>query len=263
MGTFAALWSFRGFILGSVLREFQGKYRNSLLGVAWIILNPLALMFVYIIIFSHVMRSKLPGVDGQAAYGIYLCSGLLTWGFFAEVVGRGQTVFTGHSNLLKKVKFPRTALPVIVVLNATLNFSIVFSLFLVYLAISGNWPGWVGLAVVPVLAVQIVLSLGLSVFLGILNVFFRDFGHLTGIVLQFWFWLTPIVYPVGILPEAVRQVLAFNPMYPVIAGYQEIFVMQRVPQWSDLWIPLVLGLILCVTCLRLFRRRAAEIVDEL
>src|SRR5450631_298974 len=117
------LWAYRGFILGSVKREFQIKYRNSLLGAAWTILNPLAMILVYTVIFSQVMRAKLPGVDSSFAYSIYLCSGVLTWGLFAEISGRAQTVFLENANLIKKINFPRLCLPVVVVLNALINFS--------------------------------------------------------------------------------------------------------------------------------------------
>ena len=94
-----ALWNYRGFISGSVKREFQSKYRNSLLGALWTVLNPLAMIVVYTVIFSEVMKARLPGVDSVFGYSIYLCAGILTWGFFAELVGRSQTVFIDNANL--------------------------------------------------------------------------------------------------------------------------------------------------------------------
>jgi len=113
-----ALWAYRGFILGSVKREFQSKYRNSLLGAAWTVINPLAMIVVYTVIFAQVMKARLPGVDSTFAYSIYLCSGVLTWGLFAEIAGRAQNIFLEHANLLKKLSFPRLCLPTVVVLNA-------------------------------------------------------------------------------------------------------------------------------------------------
>ena len=103
-----ALWSYRGFILGSIKREFQAKYRNSLVGSAWAVFNPLAMIVVYTVVFAEVMRTRLPGVDGTFAYSIFLCAGILTWGLFAEIVGRGQSVFIENANLLKKLNFPRS-----------------------------------------------------------------------------------------------------------------------------------------------------------
>ena len=263
MAIFRALWAYRGFILGSVKREFQSKYRNSLLGAAWTIINPLAMIIVYTVIFSQIMRAKLPGVDSTFAYSIYLCAGILTWGLFAEIVGRAQNTFLENANLLKKLSFPRLCLPVVVVANAGLNFVIIFGLFTVFLVLSGNFPGLPYLAVVPVLAVLIIFAIGLGITLGVLNVFFRDVGQFFGIFLQFWFWLTPIVYPASILPEKLQWLMNLNPMARLIAAFQVILVNGQWPNWYSLWPVVVLATLLCVIGFGLFRRHAGEMVDEL
>jgi lipopolysaccharide transport system permease protein len=258
------LRAYRGFIYGSVKREFQLKYRNSLLGAAWNVIQPLAMIVVYTLIFSQVMKAKLPGVDTTFAYSIYLCAGVITWGLFAEIAGRAQNIFLEHANLLKKLSFPRLCLPVIVVLNAGLNFAIVLSLFTVFLLITGNFPGLSYLALIPLLAIQVAFAIGLGISLGVLNVFFRDVGQLFGVVLQFWFWLTPIVYPASILPESARDILlGWNPMAPLIAAYQGIFVRGHWPAWGTLVMPIVVAVLLCVCAMRLFRKRSGEMVDEL
>ena len=263
MNMLRAIWAYRGFIRGSVQREFQIKYRNSLLGAAWNIINPLAMIVVYTVIFAQVMRAKLPGFDSTFAYSIYLCAGVLTWGLFGEMVGRSQTMFLDNANLLKKISFPRITLPIIVVANAGLNFAIVFGLFLAFLVVSGNFPGWVVLAVLPVLALQMAFAMGLGMVLGVLNVFFRDVGQFFGIFLQFWFWLTPIVYPASILPETIKPLLVINPMASVMTAYQGILVNQQSPQWSSLWPTAVLASLLCLLGLHLFKKNVGEMVDEL
>jgi len=118
------------------------------------------------------MQARLPGVDSSFAYSICLCAGILTWGLFAEVVGRAQNIFIESANLLKKISFPRLTLPIIIVSSALLNFAIIFGLFTAFLLISGNFPGWVYLAMFPILMVQIVFSISLGVIFGVLNVFF-------------------------------------------------------------------------------------------
>lgn len=258
-----ALWDYRGFILGSVKREFQSKYRNSLLGAAWTILNPLAMIAVYTVIFVQVMRARLPGVDSTFAYSIYLCAGVLTWGLFAEITSRAQNMFLEHANLIKKLNFPRLCLPVTVVATAGLNFAIVFGLFSVFLVFSGNFPGWAYLALGPVLVIQVVFAIGLGISLGVLNVFFRDVGQFFTIVLQFWFWLTPIVYPVNILPERIKTLMSLNPMAPLMGAYQTILVSGQWPDWRSLWPTAVLALLLCALGFHLFRKHAGEMVDEL
>ena len=258
-----ALYNYRGFILGSVQREFQSKYRNSMLGAAWNVINPLAMILVYTLIFAKMMKSRLPGEDSEFAFSIYLCAGLLTWGLFAEIAGRAQTVFLENANLLKKISFPRLCLPTIVVLNALLNFGIVFSLVTAFLIATGNFPGIVFLGIFPLLLIQIAFSIGLGITLGVLNVFFRDVGQFFGVVLQFWFWLTPIVYSASILPEGMASAMAYNPMAGLISGYHAIFLKAQWPDWSSLWFVTVLSIIICGVGLRLFRRNAGEMVDEL
>lgn len=258
-----ALWAYRGFILGSMQREFQSRYRNSLLGATWAILNPLAMIVVYTVVFSQIMRTRLPGLDPTFGYSIYLCAGLLTWGLFAEIASRAQTMFLENGNLLKKLSFPRLCLPIVVLGNAGINFSIVFGLFTIFLVVSGHFPGWPFLALIPVLLVLMLLAIGLGITLGVLNVFFRDVGQAFVIFLQFWFWLTPIVYPVSVLPSGLKNYLAFNPMTSLVTAFQDILAVGRWPHWESLWPPTLLAVATCVIGLRLFRRRSGELVDEL
>lgn len=262
-GILKALCAYRGFILGSVKREFQSKYRNSLFGAAWTVINPLAMIVIYTIIFAHIMRAKLPGVDSTFGYSINLCAGILTWGLFAEIVGKAQNVFLDNANLIKKLSFPRLCLPVIVVANAGLNFAIIFGLFTLFLLISGNFPGLPFFAIFPLIVLLVTFSIGLGITLGVLNVFFRDVGQFFSIFLNFWFWLTPIVYPVSILPQEVRGVMSINPMAPLVGAFQQVLVNRQWPQWQSLWLIAVLSITLCIFGIGLFRRHASEMVDEL
>jgi lipopolysaccharide transport system permease protein len=263
LNLYRSLRNYRGFILGSVQREFQARYRNSLFGALWPVLNPLSMIIVYTVVFSHIMRARLPGVDDGMAYSIYLCAGLLTWGLFTEITLRSQNMFLENANLLKKISFPRICLPVIVLINAGINFAIIMGLFLGFLLITGRWPGMALLALIPLLALQMMFCAGLGMILGVLNVFFRDVGQLFGICLQFWFWLTPIVYPMSILPDWVQRLLQLNPLTNLIASYQNLFLYGQWPVWSSLLPIFGFTVVLCLIGLRLFRQRVGEMVDEL
>lgn len=263
LSMFKALYAYRGFVIGNIKREFQSKYRNSLLGAGWNILNPLAMILIYTVIFSQVMRARLPGANSTFAYSIYLCAGLLTWGLFAEIAGKAQNVFLDNANLLKKINFPRMCLPATVLGNAILNFSIIFGLFTVFLILIGSFPGVVYLALAPVLLVLLLFGIGLGITVGVLNVFFRDVGQFFGIFLQFWFWLTPIVYPPNVIPERFRFVLELNPMASIVGACQGILVDQKMPDWPTLLLPLACGVVLCLVGMRLFRKYSGEMVDEL
>jgi lipopolysaccharide transport system permease protein len=258
-----AVWQYRGFVWGMVRREFRARYLESLLGSAWAVLNPAAMIAIYTVIFSQVMHARLPGLDDTFAYSIYLCAGLLPWAYFTEVVTRSLTVFLEHAGLLKKVSFPRISLPVIVLLSSTINFGIIFGLFLLVLAAVGRFPGWPILALIPLLGLQQAFALGLGMLLGVLNVFFRDVAQFVGVGLQFWFWLTPIVYSAALLPDWARAALAWNPMAQLIGAYQQILLNGAVPPWSTLRLhvagaALVLGLAFVA-----FDRLSADMVDEL
>lgn len=263
LGMLRPVWVYRGFVLGNVKREFQSRYRNSLLGAAWIFFQPLAQILVYTVVFSQIMHSKLPGVANTFGYSIHLCAGILTWGLFAEITTRSQSMFLENANLLKKLNFPRLCLPVTIVAIGLVNFGIVFGLFTFFLIVTGNFPGLVYVSLLPLIALLVVFGASLGLILGVLNVFFRDVGQLFGIFITFWFWLTPIVYPAAILPERVRDIIALNPMVNFIEAVQGVLVVGEWPQFQGLLYLAMLAFVLSALGLRLFRSRAGEMVDEL
>lgn len=258
-----ALWRYKGFVFTMVWREFWGRYLGSLLGSIWSIINPIAMIFIYTVIFSKIMQARLAGVEDTLGYGIFLCAGLLTWGFFSELLGRCPNIFIDQANLLKKVSFPRITLPVIVLFSSAVNFAIIFIIFLLFLIISGRFPGWAIIAFLPLLFIQQAFALGLGMVLGTLNVFFRDVGQFVGIVLQFWFWLTPIVYPLSILPERVRSMIELNPMGQLVGAYQQIILHGQWPNWALFRFHAIGAFIALTVGFLVFRRLSGEIVDEL
>lgn len=259
-----ALWDFRGFILTSVVREFSSRYRESLFGAFWAVASPLAMIIIYTVVFSQLMRAGLLGHEETAfAFSIYLCAGVITWTLFAETLVRMTNVFLDNANLIKKANFPRICLPAIVTLSSLIHFSIIFALYLLFLVIIGHWPGWTLVAFLPLLVLQILFTAGLGVLLGTLNVFFRDVGQFTSVVLQFWFWLTPIVYTVQVLPERVQSLMRFNPMQPLMEAYQGVFLDHRIPDFESLTPFAVTTLVVLVVGGGFFLKRVGELVDEL
>ena len=218
---------------------------------------------VYTLIFSQVMKSRLPGVTGEYSYSIYICSGLLLWGLFQEICAKGTSLFIDNANLLKKVSFPRITLPVILILTALLNFFIIFSLFIIFLLFVNSLSLMQLIMMLPVIMCTLVLAAGLSIVLAVLNVFFRDVGQLFSIVLQFWFWFTPIVYPVQIIPDWARGFVELNPMAITVNSMHDIFVRNVTPNWLQLSNVFLIGMALILIGLFLFRRHAGDMVDEL
>lgn len=257
---------FRSFILGSVRRDIEVQFKGSLLGAAWIFLQPLAMIAVYTLVFANVMRSRLAGVEATYGYSIYLCAGVLTWGYFAESLGKLQNVFVANGNLLKKASFPRICLPLIALGTTTFNFLVIFGLFLAFLLVSGNWPGWPMLGLLPVLLVQLLLTLGLGMLAATLNVFFRDVGQLVTVSLLFWFWLTPIVYPMSVLPAWAQDWLWWNPFAVLVHHYQHVLLYGTLPDalaWQRLGAVGAVALVLALWGWKVYRARAPEMADEL
>jgi lipopolysaccharide transport system permease protein len=246
-----------------VARDFHSRYLNSILGSMWAFVSPLSQILIYALVFSQVMRAKLPGIDDTLGYSIYLCAGIIPWGYFSEVLLRCPIIFIEQANLLKKVNFPRTTLPVYIFLSAGINFALIFLVFIGFLAIAGRLPGWSILAVIPLIIIQQGIALGLGIFLGTLNVFFRDISQAINIILQFWFWLTPIVYPLQAVPEKFYWLFSVNPMFSIIRSYQDIFLTNKWPLWQTLTPALLLAIFLLLIGHLVFVKLNREMVDEL
>ena len=258
-----AAWRFRQFVFSSVRSEFASRFARSRLGGLWMILNPLAQAIILAFVLSTILAAKLPGIESQFGFALYLMAGTLSWSLFQEIVIRCLTVFIDNGNLLKKLMFPRICLPMVVagvalVSNLLLGVAVVGT-FLVL----GHVPGVQVLWLPLLIALTVALALGLGLILGVLNVFLRDIGQVVPILLQFGFWLTPVIYVPQMVPEPYRDILALNPMFPVVGAYQQVMVYGLEPDWGALaWVAL-LALGLLGGALLLFRRASAEMVDQL
>jgi lipopolysaccharide transport system permease protein len=258
-----SLWNYRHFIVGSVKNEFRTRFIRSRLGAAWIVLHPLAQVLIYALVLSQVMQAKLPGVDSQYAYPIYLLSGMVVWSLFAELLGRLLTVFIENANLLKKLAFPKLALPLVSIGSSMVNFTLLLLAMYLVFAFLGHFPFRYILWLVPLISITLVLAVGIGLTLGILNVFVRDIGQVLTIVLQFWFWLTPIVYTIDIVPQKYRFLLHLNPLSSIVEGFQSVLVYERSPDILPMLYPALFGLFMLGAGMWLFLRAKEEITDVL
>jgi len=264
MNTWAvALYRYRHFVTSSIVNDIKARFARSRLGALWVILQPLAQVAIFAIVLSEVLAARLPGVESKFGFAIYLTAGLMAWSLFSEIVLRSSTVFIDNANLLKKIAFPRVCLPVVVAGSSLVNNAMLFVAILVVFALLGHWSGRAVVYLPVLVAVTTLFAIGLGLFLGVLNVFVRDVGQVTGVVIQLWFWLTPIVYPANIIPERFRKFVELNPMTHVVGGYQDVLLRNQAPDLSGLLLPLAVGLVLLVISFVLFRRASAEMVDVL
>ena len=262
-GMLRECWDFRDFILASVKRDFVSRYLGTKLGFFWAIAQPLTMILIYTVVFAEMMKPTLPGHTSDFAYSIYLCAGILTWQLFSDLLNRSVNIFVQNAGLLKKVNLPKLALPVIVALSGLSNFAVILVLFVGFLAAIGSFPFAAILAAIPLFMLVVALALGLGVLLGTINVFYRDVGQTTSMLLQFWFWLTPIVYAGRALPTPFAHIVTWNPMSAIVAFAQTVFLEDRVPGWGMLVYPTIVAICFLVLGLFAFRNLSGEIVDEL
>ena len=256
-------WRYRHYILSAIINELRGRFVRSRLGGLWMIVHPLAQVAIFALILSAVLSAKLPGIDHRFAYAIYLTAGILAWSLFFELVTTGLNLFIQHGNLLKKIVFPKITLPLIAAGTALLNnIGLLLAIFVVF-ALLGHWPTVQVLWLPLLLLLTLALGLGLGLVLGVLNVFIRDIGQLVPILLQFGFWLTPIVYMPSIIPERLQGLLWLNPLYPLVSAYHNVLVFGQPPAWQGLVIIAVIAAGLLALALFLFRRASAEMTDVL
>lgn len=258
-----SLWRFRHFMLSSIKAEFRGRFARSKLGALWMILNPLAQATIFAIVLSEFLGARLPNSSNKADYPIYLMAGTAAWGLFAEIVNRSTTVFIDYANTLKKIAFPRLCLPMIVGGSALVNHLLLLLAMVVVFAFFGHFPQWSWLSILLGTLLIIMFAFGLGIILGLLNVFSRDVGQVMGIVMQLWFWLTPVVYTASSLPPQFRFLAEINPMAGLVAIYQNALLKGELPVWSSLATPFLSAALLFLFSFWIFRRASADLVDAL
>ncbi len=262
-GMLRGLWLYRHFVRSSIVNEFRLRFARSKLGGLWIIINPLSQVAIYALILSNVLAAKLPGIENKYAYAIYLMAGLLAWTLFEEIIRRCLNLFIEQGNLMKKMSFPRITLPSIVLGSCLVNNVLLFAAMLGVFALLGHHFSFAMLWLIPLTLAVVVLALGIGLILGVMNVFLRDIGQVVPIILQVWFWFTPIVYPENIIPESYRHLLSLNPMYSLVKAYHQVLVYNVAPPPSDIYIVAAVALSLMLLSLFMFRRASAEMMDVL
>lgn len=254
---------YRHFIVSSIRNDLRSRFARSKLGATWMILQPLAQVAIYALVLSEVLAAKLPGMNIAYAYPIYLMAGTAAWSLFSEIVTRSLTMFVDNANIMKKIMFPRVCLPVITLGSAlTNNLLLLVATFGVF-ALLGHWPTIQILWLPLLLVITAAFGLGLGLLLGVLNVFVRDVAQVVGVLLQLWFWLTPVVYMGSIIPDRYQAYFRSNPMYSLVAAYQEVMLYGRAPMWQSLILVIAATVVLLALSLFLFRRAAPEMVDVL
>ena len=245
MATVSELAEARELFRNLTLRELRGKYKRSTLGWAWSLINPLATMGIFAVVFHFVLKVQPPTghPSGLHSFPFFLLCGLLSWNFLSVGMQGGMSAPLANGGLIKKVYFPREVLTASVVASWAVQFAIELGVLIIALLVVGNvalpWiPG-----VVLVLVIQTVFVYGLGLGLGAVNVYFRDVQHFIALFLQLWFYATPVVYPLNLVPAKAhlfghelpfRTLYQLNPMVRFVEAYRDLMYDLRFPPIADL-----------------------------
>ena len=264
----------RELLLNLTLRELRSKYKRSVLGWAWSLLNPLALMAIYTLVFSLFLRVDPPtgSTSGLKSFPLFLLCGLLAWNFLVNSAMGSTDALLSNANLIKKVYFPRELLVVSQVASWLVSFLIELLLLCVVFLVFGNLV----LPYVPVLLLIVfalaLFATGLGMAFGVMNVYFRDVRHLVAIVFQLWFYLSPVLYPPSLVPERAsflgmdlpaRTLYNLNPMAGFVEAIRDCLYDLQMPPAARLGSLLLVSVSTFLAGLYLFKAREARLAEEL
>jgi lipopolysaccharide transport system permease protein len=248
-------------VLQFTRQDLVDRYAGSLLGGLWTFIQPLVNMLVFILVFSRLMGARLPEIGGSYSYSIYLISAMLGWTAFASTLTRTTTVFLDKAHVITKVRVSLWSLPLSVVLSDTIVFAISMMFFLAFLLMVGHAITIQFLWVPIIFGVQQAFAYTLGLIAACLSVFFRDVRESVAVVLQLWFWLTPIVYVYSIIPPPLQRWLRLNPIFPVVDAYHSTIMLGRAPAFSGLIALCAVVLLLLILGRWVFGRLEREIRD--
>ena len=251
------LYNYRELIKTSIKKDIGGKYKHSFFGLLWSFINPLLQIVVYAIIFPLIMRNNIPN------YTVFMVCGLIPWNYFSVVINRASFTMIENGKKKKKVYFPREILPLSLVTSETINFLISTIIIIGFTLAYGMGLTPYILLYPVVLLVQYILLLGISLIVSSITVYFRDLQHFIGVLLQLFFYATPIVYAVETIPENFRWILKINPMTYIIEGFRDIFYNQQMPDMKSLGIILLIGIAICIVGYNIFNKLQRRFAEEL
>ena len=211
---------YKTFIVEAVVRNFRIKYLNSYLGFFWVIAQPISQISLIIIIFKYSIYE----LNNSNFHEIKIFSGMIIWLLFVEIITKSSSMFIEYSNYIKKLNFPKIIIPIIIIVEAIINFLIIYLIFTLYLIYISQYQFGNITDIILIVILTILLSLSIGIILAIINIYFNDASHFLTIVLPILFWLTPIVYNKSSLPSILQKFVDYNPLSYLVQQFQNIFI---------------------------------------
>lgn len=246
----AILWRQRELISSLIFRDIRSRYKQSILGIAWALLTPIVMTAVFTIVMSHIAKLD----TGDIPYPIFTYIALLPWTFFSQGLVSGTECLVSNFSLITKIYFPREVFPISAVLGKTVDLAlgvlVVVPLFIIFnIKIT-----WMIVLVLPLLAVQLCLMLGLVFIMSSLNLFYRDIKHVVPLLTTVWMYLTPVVYGLDVVPEKYLGLYMLNPMASVMDALRKVALLGEAPMWGYLGYAAAVSIITLVAGYWMFKR---------
>lgn len=243
-------------------REIKGRFAGSMGGMLWNFIHPLIMLIVYLFVFVYIFKLRIGSQGGSGTSALYIMAGLFPWIIIAEGLSRGTSSLIENANLIQKTSFPVEILPAKAVLTPLFSHGIAILLLTLYIIIS---TGSIKIIfILPlIILLQTLFTLGIAFLTATISVFFRDVMQLVQIIVSFWMFLTPILYPMSMLPDWAKTIMYFNPLYPLIATYQSLFVDGTLGQLNMILLAFTWSLAFFVIGAFIFNKLKYEFADWL
>ncbi len=251
------LWQHQELLFSLTAREIKVRYKQTILGALWAIIQPLCLMIVFTIIFSKF--AKLPS-DGMP-YPIFSYCALLPWTFFSTSLSFAMASLVSNADLVSKVHFPREVLPLSCVIVAIIDFFVSALIFILMMVIYKIPVTIYALYIVPIFIIQVIFTVAVVLLISAFNACYRDVRYALPLVIQVWMFISPVIYPESIVPEKIRFFYMLNPMAPIISGYRRALLQGVAPDLYSLGIAFFISVVLAVLAYVYFKRIEIRLAD--
>ncbi|MEF7439061.1 ABC transporter permease [Paenibacillus lautus] len=234
------VYRYRQMLKSMVLTDLRTRYKGSVLGFLWTFINPLLMLVIYSLVFSSIMRMNIDN------YPMFLFVAILPWIFFSTSLQSSAAVVLRNNSLVKKIYFPREILPISVVIGGVINYLFGLVILIPALLIFGVKISHAILLFPIVLIIHAFITLGLSFVVASINIFFRDLEHILSFLLQFLFYLTPIIFSLDYIPEKFQYLFKLNPLSYIIEAYRDIFFYGVLPQMDKLGLYALVSILILI-----------------
>lgn len=254
---FRELWEYRELLYFLTWRDIKVRYKQTALGAAWAIIQPVFMMVVFSLFFGRLAKVPSDGIP----YPVFAFCALLPWQLFAHALTESSNSLVGNQNLITKVYFPRLVVPISAVLGGLIDFLIAFVILLGLMLYYGIVPGWAIVTLPGFILLAVLTALGVGLWLSALNVQYRDVRYTINFLVQFWLFATPVAYPSSLIPEKWRVFYGLNPMAGVVEGFRWALLGKANPPGAMLWVSVGVVMVILIGGLYYFKRMEQQFAD--